>query len=49
MKTDLSNYRKSYESELLSLAFPRGLEPFFFFNPWFHETEEFGGVEEVVP
>ncbi|WP_396145604.1 pyridoxamine 5'-phosphate oxidase [Flavobacterium sp.] len=43
---DLSNYRKSYEkSELLELNIPE--DPINLFNRWFHETEEFGGVDEV--
>ena len=44
--TDLSNYRKSYEkSELLESNIPE--DPINLFHRWFHETEEFGGVEEV--
>jgi len=43
---DLSNYRKSYEkSELLEDNIPE--DPINLFNRWFHETEEFGGVDEV--
>jgi len=43
---DLSNYRKSYEkSELLENNIPE--DPINLFNRWFHETEDFGGVEEV--
>ncbi|MCL9805370.1 pyridoxamine 5'-phosphate oxidase [Flavobacterium amniphilum] len=43
---DLSNYRKSYEkSELLESAIPE--DPINLFNRWFHEVEDFGGVEEV--
>lgn len=43
---DLSNYRKSYEkSELLEDNLPE--DPINLFNKWFHETEDFGGVEEV--
>ena len=43
---DLSNYRKSYDkSELLENTIPE--DPINLFNRWFHETEEFGGVEEV--
>ncbi|MCL9808659.1 pyridoxamine 5'-phosphate oxidase [Flavobacterium luminosum] len=43
---DLSNYRKSYEkSELLEANIPE--DPINLFNVWFHEVEEFGGVEEV--
>ncbi|WCM42280.1 pyridoxamine 5'-phosphate oxidase [Flavobacterium sp. CBA20B-1] len=44
--TDLSNYRKSYEkSELLESMIDEN--PLMQFRKWFHETEEFGGVEEV--
>lgn len=43
---DLSNYRKSYEkSELLEDNIPE--DPINLFNRWFHETEDFGGVDEV--
>ena len=43
---DLSNYRKSYEKrELLEENIPE--DPINLFNRWFHETEEFGGVDEV--
>lgn len=43
---DLSNYRKSYEkSELLESNIPE--DPINLFNKWFHEVEDFGGVEEV--
>jgi pyridoxamine 5'-phosphate oxidase len=43
---DLSNYRKSYEkSELLEENIPE--DPINLFNRWFHETEDFGGVDEV--
>lgn len=43
---DLGNYRKSYEkSELLETNIPD--DPINLFNRWFHETEDFGGVEEV--
>jgi pyridoxamine 5'-phosphate oxidase len=43
---DLSNYRKSYDkSELLETAIPE--DPINLFNRWFHETEDFGGNEEV--
>jgi pyridoxamine 5'-phosphate oxidase len=43
---DLGNYRKSYEkSELLENAIPE--DPINLFNKWFHETEDFGGVDEV--
>ncbi len=44
--SDLSNYRKSYEkSELLESNIPE--DPINLFNLWFHEVEDFGGVEEV--
>jgi pyridoxamine 5'-phosphate oxidase len=44
--SDLSNYRKSYEkSELLETNIPE--DPINLFNRWFHEIENFGGVEEV--
>jgi pyridoxamine 5'-phosphate oxidase len=43
---DLSNYRKSYEkSELLEVNIPE--DPINLFHLWFHEVEDFGGVEEV--
>jgi len=43
---DLSNYRKSYDkSELLESAIPE--DPINLFNRWFHEVEDFGGVDEV--
>lgn len=43
---DLSEYRKSYEkSELIESAIPE--DPINLFHKWFHEVEEFGGVEEV--
>jgi pyridoxamine 5'-phosphate oxidase len=43
---DLSNYRKSYEkSELLETNIPE--DPINLFNSWFHEVEDFGGVDEV--
>ena len=43
---DLSDYRKSYEkNELLETNVPE--DPINLFNQWFHETEEYGGVEEV--
>lgn len=43
---DLSNYRKSYEkSELLEVNIPE--DPINLFNIWFHEVEDFGGVDEV--
>ncbi|MBD3724328.1 MAG: pyridoxamine 5'-phosphate oxidase [Flavobacteriaceae bacterium] len=44
--SDLSNYRKSYEkSELLENNIPE--DPINLFNRWFHEVEDFGGVDEV--
>jgi len=43
---DLSNYRKSYDkSELLETSIPE--DPINLFNRWFHEVEDFGGVDEV--
>lgn len=43
---DLSNYRKSYEkNELLETNIPE--DPINLFNKWFHEVEDFGGVDEV--
>lgn len=43
---DLSDYRKSYEkSELLETNIPE--DPVNLFNRWFHEVEDFGGVDEV--
>ena len=43
---DLSNYRKSYEkSELLETNLPE--DPITLFKQWFHEVQDFGGVEEV--
>ena len=43
---DLSNYRKSYDkSELLDTSIPE--DPINLFNRWFHEVEDFGGVDEV--
>lgn len=43
---DLSNYRKSYEkSELIENQIPE--DPINLFNRWFHEVEDFGGVDEV--
>ena len=43
---DLSNYRKSYEtSELLESNIPE--DPITLFKKWFHEVEDFGGIEEV--
>ena len=43
---DLSNYRKSYDkSQLLEDSIPE--DPINLFNRWFHEVEDFGGLEEV--
>ena len=43
---DLSDYRKSYEkSELIETNIPE--DPINLFNRWFHEVEDFGGVDEV--
>lgn len=43
---DLSNYRKTYKkSELLESDIPE--DPINLFNKWFHEVEDFGGLEEV--
>lgn len=43
---DLGNYRKSYDkSELLESTIPE--DPINLFNRWFHEEEDFGGVDEV--
>ncbi|WP_298392110.1 pyridoxamine 5'-phosphate oxidase [Flavobacterium sp.] len=43
---DLGDYRKSYDkSELLETNIPE--DPINLFNQWFHETEDFGGVDEV--
>jgi pyridoxamine 5'-phosphate oxidase len=43
---DLGDYRKSYDkSELLETNIPE--DPINLFNKWFHETEDFGGVDEV--
>jgi len=43
---DLSNYRKSYDkSELLETTIPK--DPINLFNKWFHEVEDFGGLDEV--
>lgn len=43
---DLGNYRKSYEkSELLESNLPE--DPINLFHRWFHEVEDFGGVDEV--
>lgn len=43
---DLSNYRKSYEkSELLESMIPE--DPINLFHKWFHEVQDFGGVDEV--
>lgn len=46
MNQDLSNYRKSYtKSELLETDIPD--DPINLFNRWFHEVQDFGGVDEV--
>ena len=43
---DLSDYRKSYEkSALLETSIPE--YPINLFHKWFHEVEDFGGIEEV--
>ncbi|MSP84790.1 MAG: pyridoxamine 5'-phosphate oxidase [Flavobacteriaceae bacterium] len=43
---DLSNYRKSYDkSELLETTIP--VDPINLFKRWFHEVEDFGGLDEV--
>lgn len=43
---DLGDYRKTYDkSELLETNIPE--DPINLFNRWFHETEDFGGVDEV--
>jgi pyridoxamine 5'-phosphate oxidase len=43
---DLSDYRKSYEkSALLETSIPE--DPINLFHKWFHEVEDFGGIEEV--
>ena len=43
---DLSDYRKSYEkSALLETTIPE--DPINLFHQWFHEVEDFGGIEEV--
>jgi len=43
---DLSNYRKSYEkSELLENNIPE--DPINLFHRWFHEVQDFGGIDEV--
>jgi pyridoxamine 5'-phosphate oxidase len=43
---ELGNYRKSYEkSELLETNIPE--DPINLFNKWFHEVDDFGGVDEV--
>lgn len=44
--SDLSNYRKIYgKAELLENNIPE--DPINLFHKWFHEVEDFGGVEEV--
>ena len=43
---DLSDYRKSYEKNaLLETSIPE--DPINLFHKWFHEVEDFGGIEEV--
>ncbi len=43
---DIGSYRKSYDkSELLESTIPE--DPINLFNRWFHEVEDFGGVDEV--
>jgi pyridoxamine 5'-phosphate oxidase len=43
---DLGDYRKSYtKSELLETQIPE--DPINLFHRWFHEAEDFGGVDEV--
>jgi len=43
---DLSNYRKSYDkNQLLEDSIPE--DPINLFNKWFHEVEDFGGLDEV--
>ena len=43
---DLSDYRKSYEkSALLETSIPE--DPINLFHKWFHEVEDFGGIDEV--
>ena len=46
MNQDLGNYRKSYEkNELLESTIPE--DPMNLFHKWFHEVQDFGGVDEV--
>ena len=43
---DIGSYRKSYDkSELLETTIPK--DPINLFNKWFHEVEDFGGLDEV--
>ena len=43
---DLSHYRKSYEkSALLEQDIPK--DPINLFHRWFHEVQDFGGIDEV--
>jgi len=43
---DLGDYRKSYtKSEVLETQIPE--DPINLFHRWFHEAEDFGGVDEV--
>ncbi len=44
--SDLSNYRRSYEKEVLSET-EINENPLMQFRTWFHEVEDAGGVEEV--
>ncbi len=46
MAEDLSNYRKSYERGMLSESTidPNPMQQF---RKWFHEVEDFGGVDEA--
>ncbi len=46
MKSDLSNYRKSYERSALTEG-EADINPLMQFRKWFCEVEDFGGVEEV--
>jgi len=46
MAEDLSNYRKSYERGMLSES-TIDSNPMQQFRKWFHEVEDFGGVDEA--
>jgi len=46
MAEDLSNYRKSYERGMLSESIIDS-NPMQQFRKWFHEVEDFGGVDEA--